>query len=181
MKKAILAISLCALILSLVVVAGCGDKTTIQTPQGSAQIEENGGESGGGSETGETGGGGTITINEGGESATLEQSQKPPTEAELGAPIYPGSEYDAENSGTANVNNQQGSAVATTARFFTGDSVSKVVDWYRGKLGEPLPSTSEGAQWLIGAMATGNYTIVQVEKGNGKTKISINHMAASIK
>jgi hypothetical protein len=167
LKKGILAIAMFALALLLVAAVGCGNKTTIQTPQGSAQVEDQGGNS-------------NITINQGGESATLGQSQNAPTEAELGAPIYPGAEYDAENSGYVNYSNQQGSAITGTAQFLTGDSFSDVVSWYSGKLGGPVSSTSTSADWLIGELSTGNYSAVHVEKGDGKTKISITHMAASV-
>lgn len=167
MRKLVILPAVFALIIALLLAAGCGNKTTVKTPQGSADIEEGGG-------------GGKITLNEGGESATLEQSQTAPTEAELGAPIYPGAEYDAENSGFVDYSNQGASSASGTARFLTSDSYNSVVEWYRGKLGDEGSNVSDIAQWTIGDVMTGNYTIVQVEQSEPKTKISITHMAVSI-
>ncbi len=167
MRKLMILAAVFALIPGLLLTAGCGNKTTVETPQGSADIEE--------------GGGGKITFNEGGESGTLGQSQTAPTEAELGAPIYPGAEYDAENSGFVDYSNQGVTSASGTARFLTSDSYNSVVEWYRGKLGNEGSSVSDIAQWTIGDVMTGNYTIVQVEQGEPKTQISITHMAVSTK
>lgn len=167
MRKLVILPAVFALIIALLLAAGCGNKTTVKTPQGSADIEEGGG-------------GGKITLNEGGESATLEQSQTAPTEAVLGAPIYPGAEYDAENSGFVDYSNQGASSASGTARFLTSDSYNSVVEWYRGKLGDEGSNVSDIAQWTIGDVMTGIYTIVQVEQSEPKTIISITHMAVSI-
>lgn len=168
MRKLTIFAAVFALILALLLAAGCGNNTTVKTPQGSAQTEEGGGS-------------GQITLNQGGESATLGQSQTAPTEAELGAPIYPGAEYDAENSGFVNYSNQGASSVSGTAQFLTSDSYDSIVVWYRGKLGNEGSNASNIVQWTIGDVVTGNYTIVQVEQGEPKTKISITHMAVSTK
>jgi hypothetical protein len=167
MRKMILAVMLSVLVLSLMVAAGCGDSETIETPGGSVQVEQGDGND-------------KIVIEEGDESATLEQPQEAPSEDDLGAPIYPGAEYDAENSGIVNYSSGDASAFSGTARFVTADSFNSVVDWYRGELGEPVSSTSETADWLLGDISTGNYTAVHIEKGDGMTKIDISHMAASL-
>ena len=167
MRKMILAIFLSTLVLSLMVAAGCGDEASVETPQGSVQVEQEDGND-------------KIVIEEGDESATLEQPREAPSEDDLGAPIYPGAEYDAENSGIVNYSSGDASAFSGTARFVSEDSFSTVVDWYRGELGEPASTTSETADWLLGDISTGNYTAVHVEKGDGVTKIDISHMAASL-
>jgi hypothetical protein len=165
MRRMILAVLLSALVLLLMIAAGCGDSETIETPGGSVQVDQ---------------GDDKIVIEEGDESATLEQPQEAPSEDDLGAPIYPGAEYDAENSGIVNYSSGDASAFSGTARFVSEDSFNTVVDWYRGELGEPVSSTSETADWLLGDISSGNYTAVHIEKGDGATKIDISHMAASL-
>lgn len=167
MRKMTLAIFLSALVFSLMVAAGCGDETSVETPQGSVQAEQGNGDD-------------KIVIEEGEESATLEQLEEAPSEDDLGAPIYPGAEYDAENSGIVNYSSGDASAFSGTARFVTTDSFNTVVDWYRGELGEPASTTPETADWLLGDISTGNYTAVHIEKVDGATKIDISHMAASL-
>ncbi len=167
MRKMILAVMLSFLVLSLMVAAGCGDSETIETPGGSVQVEQGSGDD-------------KIVIEEGDESATLEQLEEAPSEEDLGAPIYPGAEFDAENSGIVNYSSGDASAFSGTARFVTTDSFNTVVDWYRGELGEPASITSETADWLLGDISTGNYTAVHIEKDDGATKIDISHMAASL-
>lgn len=125
--------------------------------------------------------GGSITVNENGEPATMEKMTNAPTEAELGASIYPGATFDAENSGMVSSSNQEGQAFAGTAQFLTNDDFEKVVAFYQDKLGEPAARTSTSAGWWIGDVTTGNYTAVQVEQGDGNVKISIARVSASVK
>jgi hypothetical protein len=166
LRKTIIPGALFVTLLALLLIAGCGNKTTIDTPEGSASVEDNGG---------------TITYNQGGETGSISQSQTAPTESELGAPIYPGVEYNAENSGSADYSNQGASTSSITAEFLTGDSFSQVTDWYKGKLGNTGYIESDLAQWTIGDLATGNYTIVAIENDGGQTKITITHMSTSVK
>jgi hypothetical protein len=165
MRRMILAILLSALVLSLMIATGCGSSETIESPGGSVQVDQ---------------GDDKIVIEEGDESATLEQLQEAPGEDDLGAPVYPGAEYDAENSGIISYSSGDASAFSGTARFVSGDSFSTMVDRYRGELGEPVSSTPETADWLLGDISTGNYTAVHIEKGDAVTRIDISHMAASL-
>lgn len=167
MKKGMIAFMFFVLALALIVVTGCGDQTTVQTTGGSGTVEtENGG--------------GKITINEGEESATLEQTGEAPSEAELGVPIYPGATYNAENSGSADYSSEGGTAGGITAEFLTSDSFSQVVGWYQGKLGAPIASGSDSAEWMVGDITTGNYSAVSVEKSGNMVRIRIVRMTTSI-
>jgi hypothetical protein len=166
LRKTIILVTLFVTLLALLLIAGCGNKTTIKTPEGSASVQDNGG---------------TITYNQGGESGSISQSQTAPTEAQLGAPIYPGAQYNAENSGSADYSNQGASTTSTTAEFLTSDNFSQVTDWYKGKLGDTGYIESDLAQWTKGDLTSGNYTIVAIENKGGQTKITIKHMSASVK
>ncbi|MEW6552847.1 MAG: hypothetical protein AB1384_00990 [Actinomycetota bacterium] len=165
MRKTVMAIMLSAVVLSLMITAGCGNTETTETPSGHAEIDQ---------------GNDKTVINEGDESATLEQPTEAPGEDDLGAPIYPGAEYDAENSGIVSYSSGDASAFTGTARFITDDGFGDVVGWYRGRLGEPASATAETADWLLGEITSGDYTAVHVEKGDGVTRIDISHMAASL-
>ncbi|OFW56985.1 MAG: hypothetical protein A2V52_01750 [Actinobacteria bacterium RBG_19FT_COMBO_54_7] len=160
MKKVLPAVLLFALVLSLVVSAGCGDKTTVKTPDGSATVEEQDGDV-------------TINYDEGGGSGSVTASTEAPTEAELGAPIYPGAEYDESGSGTLSYNGQDGSGTTAAGTFLTNDSLGKVVDWYTAELGQPLVSTPDLVQWMSGEVTSGQFTSVQVEDSGGTRKITI--------
>jgi predicted small lipoprotein YifL len=166
LRKMSLLVALLAVMLALLfVMAGCGNKTTVETPEGTAQVEQDGG---------------TATYNQGDQSATVEQSTTAPTEAELGAPIYPGAEYNADNSASTSYSNGGASASTTTAEFVTNDSFSKVSDWYKSKLGDTGYIESGLAQWTVGDLNSGDYAIVHVEESGGQTVITIAHISGSI-
>lgn len=165
-------LSLAILLFAAAFLAGCGNsggnesgKTTLKTPQGEVTVEDQGG---------------SITVNEGGESATMSQSTVAPTEDELGVPIYPGSTFDAEDSGRVDYSAGGSQVYAGTAVFLTGDDVLKVMDWYANKLGEPQVSSATAADWLVGELASGNYSAIHIEQEGSQTRIAITHMAASI-
>ncbi len=162
-KAASIMLLLTALMFSLMVVAGCGDKVTVDTGDGQATVEVEKG-------------GGKITANQGDENVTLEQPSTAPTEAQLGAPIYPGAAYDAENSGGATSSSGSATAAAVSASFTTPDSFAKVVEWYTGKLGAPTSTSAEMVEWFLGDISTGDYTVVDVKTEGGKVTISIFNM-----
>jgi hypothetical protein len=95
------------------------------------------------------------------------------TEAEVGAPIYPGS-IAAE--GGFKLGSESGSMA--TYVFTTSDSVQQVLDFYRDKFG-PKTSVIESPQ---GAMVTGSkgdnegiMVTIGRDESEGKTSITITH------
>ena len=122
----------------------------------------------------------SMTVRQGGESATLEMPQTAPSEAELGVPVYPGAVYDAENSARVNYSSEAGAAYIGTARFLADDGLETVQSWYRDRLGAPDPNSPGGTSWLIGSPATGDFTVVNLDRTGGKTRITINRTAATV-
>jgi hypothetical protein len=62
--------------------------------------------------------------NENALAAKMKEMAKPPTEAQLGAPLYPGAFYDARNSAGMSMSG------STTYLFLTADPPAKVADFY---------------------------------------------------
>ena len=60
--------------------------------------------------------------------AKMREMAKLPTEAQLGAPLYPGAFYDVRNSAGMSMSG------STTCLFLTADPPAKVVEFYAGKL-----------------------------------------------
>jgi hypothetical protein len=164
-RKSLILVALFAVVFALALASGCGNSTTIKTPEGTAEVQDDGSK---------------VTFNNGDESWSTEQSATAPSETELGAPIYPGSEYNTENSGSVDYSNQGAGGSSLTAEFTTSDGYSKVIDWYQGRLGAPGSSDSSISQWTVGDLVSGVYTIVQVEAGS-PTRITITHMEVSVK
>ncbi|MBF5041814.1 hypothetical protein FGE12_05385 [Aggregicoccus sp. 17bor-14] len=74
--------------------------------------------------------------------AQLEKTQKelgtkPPTEKELGLPLYPGARYDARASAGMSMNAQR------AYLFVTDDAMAKVVKFYEAKLGKKAQGSAE--------------------------------------
>lgn len=158
--KRLLAIVVCLGLLSaMLVLAGCGKKTsTIKTSEGEVSVEE---------------GEGKVTYRSEEGEVTYESSEKVPTEEDLGAPIYPGSEY-VEGSGSKVTGTSEGQKVSTAeAQFTTEDAIDKVISWYRDKLGAPMYENTDPreASWM---MSSESYLVtVSVSEEEEKTTISI--------
>ena len=116
-----------ALMLSLATAAGCGDEsaTAVSTSAGDVAVTDNSGST-----------------------QTVATSDKAPSEAELGAPIYPGATYvPGTGKSSKEVSTKEGTFTTCGAGFYTTDGFSKVVKWYTGKLGAPVTSVAEKATW----------------------------------
>jgi hypothetical protein len=131
-------------------------------------------------ESQEEGGSGTITLEgEGGEQSTIEVQEQAPSEEALGAPIYPNSQY-VEGSGVSGTSTQGDKKItATGAEFTTGDSASKVIGWYKTKLGEPMQSGPETATWMFKDSEEAVITVI-IEPFEGKLKITIAKVSGDI-
>ncbi len=164
MRKSIALLFLLALVATLVIATGCGgSKTTVKTPEGEVKVEEKEGKV-------------TYETEEG--KVTYEGSDKAPSEAELGAPVYPGAEYVEGSGGTATASGPEGQFTTSGAEFVTEDAYSKVVDFYTGKLGEPMyqDTSTKEATWMINVNEE-SFTVVTVSEEEGKVKISLGRMA----
>lgn len=161
MKEAMIALVLLTLVLSLALVVGCGNK------EGEVKVSEKDGKV-------------TVSGEEG--DSTYEWSDKAPTEAQLGVPIYPGADYVAGSGGSGSVSSTEGEATVAGAEFTTTDSFSKVVDWYTSELGAPMMTTDTEATWMSGiesmqsGTGSGDLTTVVVTKEDGKVKIGISRL-----
>lgn len=109
------------------------------------------------------------------EKGDVEIETKAPTEAELGAPIYPGAKAVENASGTVT----QGDTSYSASEFVTDDSVSDVLAWYRdelsGKPGFMDMSAPEGG--LLAFQDGDEFKMVTISTGvmsqEGKTVIVI--------
>lgn len=165
MKRALVIILAIGLAVALFAITGCGsDSTTIKTPEGEVTVEEDGG---------------TITFEGEEGSGTIDLSDKPPTEAELGAPVYPDAEYVEGSSFSMTGTSEEGGGASATASFSTKDSFDEVVAWYTDELGEePVSVTSAGvktASWAMGDEET-EYISVNVTQGEGEVVITLSRV-----
>lgn len=124
------------------------------------------------------GGKGEISINTPGGQLKL-SSKNEISEEKLGVPIYPGAKAD-EGAGSISFTgtDEKGSGTFGGAAFTTTDSVDKVVEFYKSKLGSKvtvLDSTSEGKHSVILNVATEKSwkTITIQDEGTGVTKITV--------
>ncbi|MDY6793701.1 MAG: hypothetical protein SWK76_00240 [Actinomycetota bacterium] len=162
MKRAMILILAMGLMVALLAVTGCGEsKTTVQTPEGDVTVTEDGD-------------GMKIETEEGEISYELSDA---PTEADLGAPIYPDSEYVEGSGGTFLGSGEEGELSTAYAEFTTTDSYDKVLAWYKDELGEPTYEGMGGydeASWLI---SDGDDTIsVTLTVDGGEVLIAIGSM-----
>ncbi|MGB7623029.1 MAG: zinc ribbon domain-containing protein [Terriglobia bacterium] len=100
------------------------------------------------------------------------------SEEKLGVPIYPGAQAE-EGSGSFSISGE-GAKGGTFggASFTTRDSVDKVVEFYKGRLGSKVnafDSTSEGKHTVVlNVSAQDSWkTITIADEGTGVTKISV--------
>ncbi len=155
MRKVMVVMALGLLALSVLAALGCGgNKTTITTPEGKVTVEE---------------GKGTTTIKTGEGETTW--SDKPPSEQQLGLPIYPGAEYVPGSGGSSTFSGEEGAASVASAEFTTGDSFDKVLSWYQGKLGEPFFVTEGKEATFMVSENEENVKTVNITAEDGKVKI----------
>lgn len=160
MKRMLVVLFLLAMVVSLLAVTGCGgDETTFKTPEGDIEATEDNGEF-------------SIEGDEG--SVTYEGSDKPPTEQQLGAPVYPDADYVPGSGGTATATGPEGEASTTTGEFRTTDSFDDVVSFYQDELGRPLyiDTSMEEASWMAD-MGDGSLTAVNVTVDGNEVVIII--------
>jgi hypothetical protein len=171
LKEGLIALVLFTLVVSLFLVVGCGDNntTTIKTPEGDFTFD--------------TDDEGNVTISSDEGTFSTGSSDKAPTEAELGFSIYPGAKYVEGSGGVTVINSAEGSFKSAFGEWTTTDSLSQVVAFYTGKLGEPTFSTGEETAWYPSmASDTGGATSsVLVAEEIGKVKITITRTATTEK
>jgi len=196
LKKTLIIVLILCVVATLAFLAGCGGGEDGGDKSSAESGDINGGADAGGDEQAEIieGGEREITVEEpqaegesgkvtlegdNGEEATIEVQEQAPSEEALGAPIYPNSQY-VEGSGVSGTTTSGDKELtAAGAEFTTGDDISKVVSWYKGKLGEPMSATAEITTWMFQDME-GAITTVIVELSEGKTKITIAKVAGDI-
>ena len=114
-----------------------------------------------------------VTLNTPGGTFTAGNTTKNLTEAEVGAPIYPGAKGQ---SGGLNIKTAAGSM--STTIFTTSDSPEQVIDFYKGKLGSEasIVESGDGAVLTLGHNDNeGIMVTVGKDHPSGKTQISITH------
>jgi len=167
LKKALILLMLLGLVVSLVAIAGCGDKkTTIKTPEGDVTVEEDGGEV-------------TYETDEG--DVTYDVSDDAPTEDELGAPIYPDADYVPGSGGTSTATGPEGDFMAAGAEFTTSDSYDDVLSFYKDELGEPMieDSAMKETSWMM-EEGDGSIVTVTVTDEGGEVLIYIGRMGGNL-
>lgn len=109
----------------------------------------------------------------------LKVSSKPEiSEEKLGVPIYPGAQA-AEGAGSVSFTGTDNkSGTFGGAAFTTTDSMDKVVDFYKSRLGSKatvLETTAEGKHSVVLNVTNENSwkTITIEDEGNGTTKIAV--------
>jgi hypothetical protein len=75
--------------------------------------------------------------------AKMKEMAKPPTEAQLGAPLYPGAFYDARNSAGMSLSGN------TAYLFMTADPAAKVTDFYAKKLNQQASELEKGSFMIV--------------------------------
>jgi len=106
------------MLIPVIMGAGCGKKRTYVTPGGTVHVEQKRGDDQ------------TVQIDTGKGTATFETGKKSITEAELGAPVYPGAVV--ESSGSFE---DSGSGQNTTQHVLTtSDGFDKVLAFYKSNL-----------------------------------------------
>ncbi|MBN2026606.1 MAG: hypothetical protein JW854_07610 [Actinobacteria bacterium] len=199
MKKILVMVLMLCVIATLAFLAGCGggeDGGNKSSTESESDVNNgNGTEAGGDGEAEETedgereitveesqeeGGGGTVTLEgDNGEETTIDVQEQAPSEEALGAPIYPNAEYIEGSGVSGTTTSGDKELTAAGAEFTTSDDISKVVSWYKGKLGEPMSASAEITTWMFQDQQ-GAITTVVVELFEGKTKITIAKVAGDI-
>lgn len=114
-----------------------------------------------------------VTLNTPGGSFSTGKSSKTLSEAEVGAPIYPGA---AAGEGGLNIKTAAGSM--STTLFTTSDSPEQVLEFYKSKLGNEatVAESSSGAVLTLGRHDNeGVMVTISKEDSSGKTQITITH------
>jgi hypothetical protein len=93
------------------------------------------------------------------------------SESDLGAPVYPGA---ARSEGSMNIKSPSGSMI--TAIYTTNDPLSKVVEFYKSKLGPQasIMETGNGTMLTSGGDEK-DKLLITITSDEGKTKIAIVH------
>jgi hypothetical protein len=170
LKEGLIALVLLALVVSLFLVVGCGEKkTTIKTPEGEVTFD--------------TDDEGNVTVKSDEGTYSTNASEKAPTEADLQLPIYPGSKYVDGSGGVSTISTPEGRVTTATGEWTTTDSLSQVVAFYTGKLGEPTISMDGETTWIPeGTSGTGDVlSSVNVKEQGGKVLISLSRMTSTVK
>ena len=159
LRKALVMMLLLSMVFALAVSAGCGDKETVETPLGEVKVEEDGG---------------TVTYKTEGGDVSYNYSEKVPSEKELGAPIYPGAELVPGSGAVVSGSGPEGEFTTAGAEFITTHGFDKVVDFYNGKMGDPLivEETAREATWMK-EMDDGSIVTVTVSDEDGEVHIQI--------
>jgi len=109
--------------------------------------------------------------------ATL--SDRPPTEAELGVPIYPDARYIPESGALLEGTTEGAEFTTASAGFKTEDGFSEVVAWYVERLGEPnyrSQGEPKEANWMRIA-DSGEVIVVNIDEEGGEVVISIGRLS----
>jgi hypothetical protein len=174
--KTILIVMLAGILaVAAVACAGCGDKGDEQVQV----IEEDGRKITVEEPTAE-GDPGKVTLEgEQGEQSTIEVQEQAPSEEALGAPLYPASQY-VEGSGVSGTTSSGEKQIsASGAEFTTADAITKVVNWYKGNLGEPMAASPENTTWMIQGQ-DGSIVTVIVELYDKEVKITIAKVSGDV-
>lgn len=191
MKKILTLILILVCIATLAFLVGCGDgddsgkgngdANVAEEGEGQTQVIEDGEREITVEEPQEEGESGKVTLEgEDGEETTIEVQEEAPSEESLGAPIYPNAEYVEGSgvSGTTSSGDKQLSA--SGAEFTTSDDISKVVSWYRERLGEPMSTSAEVTSWMFQAQEGALTTVIVELFEEGVTKITIAKVSGDI-
>ncbi len=160
------ALFLMVMALMLWAASGCGKKeTTIKTPEGEVTVGEKGDE---------------ITIKTGEGEVTSKLGKKPPSEEELGVPVYPNAEYDPEaGGGIATYQGEEEKGTFIVATYSVGSSFDEVVSWYKQKLGDPTGTFIAEIKQATWFKQEGNDSItVVVQEEKGKVTLTINRTSS---
>ncbi len=159
MKRTIITAAVIALLVGLMSMAGCGEKKTIETPEGKVEVSE--------------GEGGEVTYRTEEGEAKFKPPTEAPSEEEIGAPIYPGAVFNKEGSGTVSGTSAEGEYTAVVAEYSTRDGFDAVKSFYEKKLGEPAfyESARKEASWT--KIEGGFIIAVSVAQGEGDVRIII--------
>lgn len=169
MRKVLVLLLVAAMVMGIVVLAGCGEKkVTIEDDEGSVDVTEKDGEA-------------TITGEKGEKYRTKEIDEK-----DLGIPIYPGTKV--QEGTAASVTPEDTDESRSIAILETKDSVSKVSAWYKDKLsGKPgftdTSMASEGVEVGMFSFQDGDQlksVIVGLNDETGMTEIVLSSASGDL-
>ncbi|NPV60569.1 MAG: hypothetical protein HPY75_13040 [Actinobacteria bacterium] len=160
-----------ALLCLVILAAGCGRGGEQSPPaEGERKIDvEQSGE----------GGGGKVTLEGEEGQSTIEVQEEVPSEESLGAPIYPKATYVPGSGVSGKTTSGEKEFEVSGAEFTTGDKLSKVVEWYKTKLGDPVSGGSAETTWIF-QDTQGKLTAVIVEPADGAVKITIGKVSGDL-